>query len=89
MSAGSQRIICRRCKETITVDEDSCPHCGATVRGMTPFAAAVVAGVVLMGSVVLNTDLLPFGVIGLLLAAAGGYMIYNQRQRMQRAGQRA
>lgn len=85
MSAGSQRIVCRRCKETITVDDGTCPHCGAKVRGILPFVLAVVFGVILLGTTVLNTELVAFGIVGLFLVLAGGFMLYNRRQRIRQA----
>lgn len=67
------------------MEQGSCPHCGATIRGQA-YWVAVVFGVLLMGATVLNpSQLLAFGVLGLLLAGGAGYLIYEQRQRIQQA----
>jgi len=90
MSVGSQQIVCRRCKEVISIDEGSCPHCGASIRGNLPFFAVIVVGIVIMGASLLNlSELLAYGVLGLLLAVGSGYMFYEKRQRMQQANERS
>lgn len=89
MSANETRIVCRNCNETIAVENESCPHCGTSLRGRIPYYAAIVLGIVLVGAAILSPgDLLAFGAIGVVVAAIGGFFIYERRQRMDRASQR-
>lgn len=83
MGSDSEQITCRTCKEPIYVSEDDCPHCGADLRsGLWPLAA-VVFGLFLAGGSALNPgDLLAYGILGILIAATGGYLYYEKRSRM-------
>jgi len=79
-------IVCRGCGETIPVADGNCSHCGQSIRGNTPYAVAVVIGVLLVAAAALNLqDLLAFGVIGFLIAAGAGYVLYEKRQRIKEA----
>lgn len=88
MSSDSQLIICRRCHEAIPTEEGSCPHCGAGIRSTVAFGSAVVFGLLLIGASLLNLEsLLAFGILGLLVAVGSGYLLYDKRQRVQRASE--
>jgi LPXTG-motif cell wall-anchored protein len=48
-----------------------------------------VLGVILVVSAVLGgSDLYFFGAVGVVMAGAGGYLLYDRRQRIQRAAER-
>ena len=87
MSAGDRQIICRRCKETISRNVDSCPHCGTNIRSRKLPTAALVVGLVIAAPTVLDIGgLWPYTVLGLLIAVGGGYSLYDQRRRVRDAG---
>jgi len=87
MSAGDQQIICRRCNETISRNVDSCPHCGAEIRSRRAPIAALVIGLLVVGSTLLDVgELWPYTVIGLVVAFGGGYFLYDRRRRIRDAG---
>ncbi|WP_207592660.1 hypothetical protein [Halomontanus rarus] len=89
MGTKETQIVCRNCKETIAVENGSCPHCGTSLRGAVPYYIAIALGVLLIVATVLNPgDLMAFGVIGVLVAAIGGFFIYEKRQRLEQASQR-
>lgn len=89
-SSGKQ-ITCRGCNESIPADTDNCPHCGTSVRGTRGAILAIVIGAVLivasLAHVVVNgeVNLLPYGFLGVIAAAIGGYIIYERRQRISEA----
>lgn len=91
MSSSEKQITCRGCGEAIPADSDNCHHCGTSVRGNTgAILALVVGGILFIASIanlVVNgdTDLLLFGLVGLLVAAIGGYVVYEKRQRISEA----
>lgn len=86
MSGSERRIICRRCMETIDLDLDGCPHCGAGIRGRRGYLAALVLGLVIAGATVFDIgSLWPYTLVGVLLAFGGGYLIWDRRQRISRA----
>lgn len=86
MSSSENQIICRKCKESISQDNSSCPNCGTGIRGNLPYIVGVVLGVVLIGTALFNLDsLLAYGVLGLLVAGSSGYMLYEKRQRIAEA----
>lgn len=86
MSSGEREIVCRRCQESIPLEEDNCPHCGASVRNRGRMYAAVVLGLLIAGTSLFQIGTLWFfGLIGLALAAVGGYLLYDRRQRIQQA----
>ncbi|MFB6218371.1 MAG: zinc ribbon domain-containing protein [Halobacteriaceae archaeon] len=91
MSSSEKQITCRGCDESIPADADNCPHCGTGVRSNTGPIIAVVFGAILFAAaiadLVLNqeTRILIYGVVGLVVAAIGGYVIYEKRQRISEA----
>lgn len=86
MSSSENQIICRKCKESISQDNSSCPNCGTSLRGTLPYVVGIAFGVVLVVTALLNLDsLLAYGVVGLLMAASSGYMLYEKRQRIAEA----
>jgi len=89
MSQDGSSIVCRRCGETIPLEGGSCPHCGKDIRKVTGPAVAIVLGVILVGSAILGgSALYVFGAVGLVMAASGGYILYDRRQRIKEAAQR-
>lgn len=87
MSTNGNRIVCRKCQESISLDNDSCPNCGASVRGTLPYVVGIVLGLVLVGAAIVNiSDLLAYGVVGLFVAGSAGYLLYEKRQRVEQAG---
>jgi len=90
MSSEGQLIVCRRCNETIPLEESSCPHCGTTVRGNGPYIGAILFGLVLVAASLFSLgELLSFAVLGVSIVAIAGYLFYNKRQRIQQASQRS
>lgn len=88
MSADGNQIICRKCQESISQDNETCPNCGTSLRGTVGYAIGIVFGGILIGAAVLNlSELLAYGVIGLVIAATSAYFIYEKRQRISEAAQ--
>lgn len=86
MSQDTSRIICRRCNEAIPTEPEQCPHCGATIRGTTKPMIAVVIGVGLVLSSLLDLGALWFfGLLGLVIALGAGYLLYDRRRRIRKA----
>jgi len=86
MSGGEQEIICRRCQERIPADGENCPECGASIRSTTAPLAAVGFGLLLLIATAFDaSELWFFGGIGLVLAGAGGYLLYDKRRRLREA----
>lgn len=86
MSSSENQIVCRKCKESISQDNSSCPNCGTSIRGTVPYVIGIVFGVVLVVTALLNVDsLLAYGVLGLVIAGSCGYMLYEKRQRIAEA----
>lgn len=51
--------------------------------------AVVITGLVLLGGSLFNiSDLLFFGLLGLLLASVGGYLMYDKRKRINEASEK-
>jgi len=79
-------IVCRRCGETVRMDTGSCPHCGASVRSRVGPIAALIVGLVIMGSSALDIGTLwAFGLVGFVVAFGGAYFLYDRRRRIKRA----
>ena len=90
MSADGNRILCRKCGESISLYNASCPNCGKSIRGTLPYVAGVLLGIVLIGAAALNPgSLLVYGVVGLIVAATSAHFIYEKRQRIAEAGEQA
>lgn len=86
MLSQGQLIICRRCSETVPLEEESCPHCGTSIRGNLAYIAAIILGFAFLGTSLLNPGrLLVFGLLGLLIGVGAGYLFYNKRQRISEA----
>lgn len=86
MSSDEDRIICRRCGENVSMTVGACPRCGAEIRGRRGPIGALVLGLVIMISSLLEFgQLWVFGLLGLLLAFGGGYFIWDQRRRIREA----
>lgn len=86
MSSESRLIVCRRCRETIPMEEGNCPHCGAGIRRNRAFGTVAVFGLVLIGTAVLNLDqLYAFGILGLILAGIALFFLYDKRKRINLA----
>lgn len=51
--------------------------------------AVVITGLVLLGGSLFNiSELLFFGLLGLLLVSVGGYLMYNKRKRIEEASKK-
>lgn len=88
MSDSERAIVCRRCREEAPVAGGDCPHCGASIRRRGPLVVVLLLGLVLaVASLFALSDLLFFGVVGLLGAAIAGYLLYDRRKRMREAGE--
>jgi len=88
MSADGNKIVCRRCDETFPRDAESCPNCGKEVRSNTPYVVGAVIGLLLVvAAVVARGELIAFGVLGGIVAASCGYMIYTKRARIVEEGE--
>lgn len=91
MSSDGNRIICRQCRESISLDNESCPNCGKSIRRTGPYVVGVVLGGILALAGVYSvispnvSGLLVYGVLGLLVAGSSAYMIYEKRQRIREA----
>lgn len=87
MSGSGKQIVCRKCKTTISTEAGSCPQCGTSIRNDIAYFAGIALGVIMMGATLFApSDLLVFGVVGLLIAAGSGYLVYEKRKRIQQAG---
>lgn len=88
MSGMDRKIICRRCAEPINLDIESCPHCGADIRGRTGYLIALVIGLVIVIPTLTDIgDLWPYTLVGVLIAFGGAYFLYDRRQRIQTASE--
>lgn len=86
MSGDESLIVCRRCRETIRVEDEKCPNCGTSIRSTGYLVAGLGLGLVLAAASLTNLgDLAFFGAVGLVIAGVTGYLLYEKRQRMQRA----
>jgi len=86
MSGGEQEIVCRRCQERIPAEGENCPECGASIRSNTAPVAAVGIGVLLLIAAGFNvSELWFFGLLGLVIAGVGGYLLYDKRRRLREA----
>lgn len=93
MSPSSGRQIeCRNCEELVPADGENCHHCGTSIRSTTGPALAILLGSAAFLATVANwilngnPDLIVYGVAMLGLAAVGGYVIYERRERMTDPG---
>ncbi len=88
MSAGERQIVCRQCRETIAFDAGSCPHCGTDIRKRLTWFIVIGVGILIAAASLFELDsLMVFFILGLLMAAIGGYILYDQRQRLQQAAE--
>lgn len=86
MSGTEDQIKCRRCQETISLEGENCPHCGQSIRSDVGPIGAIVLGVLLVAGAAMSiSDLMIFGVVGVGIAAIGGYVLYDKRKRISEA----
>lgn len=86
MSGEESKIRCRRCNDTIRLEDESCPNCGTSIRSTTALAVGLAFGLLLAVASVTNPgELAIFGVFGLVVAVMTGYLLFNKRQRKQQA----
>lgn len=84
MSGSEREIVCRKCRERISIDLDNCPHCGTSIRGFLAPAAAIAIGVIVVGAALTSLeDLGFFALVGAGLILVGGYLLYEKRQRIR------
>jgi len=83
MATGEQRIQCRSCREEISLESDSCPHCGTALRSRLRSVAAIGFGLVVCVASATNLSALWFyGAAGGAVALAGVVFLYDRRQRL-------
>lgn len=88
MSGEESKILCRRCNEPIRVEDESCPNCGKSIRSTVYLAGGLAFGLIIAVASLSNpSELGVFGVFGLAVAGTTGYLLYNKRQRKQRAAE--
>lgn len=87
MSNDSEEIICRQCNETFRLAEGDCPKCGTNVRDERKLGAVVVAGLVVVALAVYAQQYV-LTAVALLFTGAIGYLIYEKRNRIERARKR-
>jgi len=84
MSGREEQIRCRKCNDSISLDNSSCPHCGTGIRSRVSLIVAIVIGAVIALSSLLNIgDLWFFGILGAAIAFGAGGLLYNREQRIQ------
>lgn len=90
MSQVERMIICRRCRERIQIEGGSCPHCGTGIRRKRMPIISILLGVILMVAAAFAIrDLLIFFLVGVAMAAIGGYLLWDQRNRIREANAQA
>lgn len=87
MSESGEMMLCRECHERISTEVDNCPHCGRDTLGWGPYAGLVVGLVIALASTRELGNLWFFGLIGLVIAIVGGWMLWDKRQRISRASE--
>jgi len=86
MSSSEQSIICRNCKEEFPTSTGNCPHCGTSIHDRSKLIVVGLFGIALMGGSLFKlSSLWVFGIFGLALAGLSGYLVYDQRQRLNEA----
>lgn len=86
MSGGDKIIVCRRCDEVISTELDGCPHCGASIQGRKIPLGALIVGLVLMGASAMSINqLLPYFVLGAIIAFGGAYFLWDRYKRRSAA----
>lgn len=87
MGNDSEEIICRQCNETFEVEKGECPTCGTEVRNDLPLMAIVAVGLAVTVLAVYAQQFVLTAIVALFTAAIG-YLIYEKRNRIERAKER-
>lgn len=78
---NQKRIECRQCENVFPLSDENCPKCGTSVRGWKAPAAALVLGIVVVVSSLINiTQLWFFLLVGLALIGVGAVVLQERRQ---------
>lgn len=88
MSEAEQQIVCRQCREMIPFTSGGCPHCGTSIRDRWKWVGVAVVGAILMVSALLGGPIWSFVLLGLFMIGIGGYVLWDQYQRLQEAEER-
>lgn len=83
MGVAEETIECRKCKESIPLEGESCPHCGTGIRSTGKLIGAALVGAIIALTSFWNIgQLWFFALIGVGIVAAAGVLYYDKRQRM-------
>lgn len=83
MGGREKHIRCRKCNETISLDNSSCPHCGTSIRSRVALLAVAVIGVVVVVASLLSiAELWLFGLVGTVVALGSGALLYDRQERV-------
>ena len=82
MSTSERQIVCRNCGETFGADGGNCPSCGTGVRGFKGPIAMIGIGLLILLLGVQSGGWIHV-IVGIVAAVGGGYLIYDQRQRVR------
>lgn len=87
MGVAEETITCRKCREEISVEGGSCPHCGTGIRSTGKLAAVAVVGAIIVLTAFSNIgQLWFFALVGVAMIAGPAVLVYDKRQRMQGDG---
>jgi LPXTG-motif cell wall-anchored protein len=81
MSGSQKQIECRSCGEWIPADSENCPSCGESTIGRGPYLAVAFGVVLFAAGLAKIGQLWFFSLLGLALVAAGGWILYDRRER--------
>lgn len=81
MSSPEKQLECRSCGEWIAADTDNCPNCGESTIGSGPYIAVAFGVVLFLASLAQVGQLWFFSLLGLALIVAGGWILYDRRER--------
>ncbi len=83
MGVGEKQIVCRKCKETISAEAGSCPHCGTGIRSSIAPISVLVLGLIIAVATITNVgELWFYTLIGVVMVVVGGFLLYEKRSRM-------
>ena len=83
--SSQKQLECRDCGEWISAEADNCPSCGESTIGSGPYIAVAFGVVLFVASLARVGQLWFFSLLGLALVAAGGWILYDRRNRTRSA----